>query len=216
MYNKDYIMRMIELLVQGIAKIMRLKQENRIEESETLFTETLRKFYGLNDKSVEELPWTDLMSVASLGGLQDPEKCVFLAQLIKEKADLEHMQGRAADAQALYGKALNIYLSALLADSDYNIPEHREKIDELITFAAQKAMNTETMQLLFRYYELTGRFGKAEDMLCALPDAGADGEETAEAGRAFYIRLLGKSDTELIQGNLPRDEVKEGLEKISQ
>jgi hypothetical protein len=211
MFNKDYIMRMIELLVQGIAKIMHLKQENRIEESETLFTDTLRKFYGLNDKSVEELPWTDLMSVASLGGLQDAEKCAFLAQLIKEKADLEQIQGRTAAAQALYAKALNIYISALLADGYYNIPEHRDRIDEIIGLIAQQVPTIETLQMLFRYYELAGRYGKAEDMLYALLDAGADREETVEAGRTFYMRLLQRSDIELMEGNLPREEVREGL-----
>jgi hypothetical protein len=81
MFNKDYIMRMIELLVQGIAKIMRLKQEKQYEECGEVIQDTLRQFYGLNDGSVEELPWTDLMAVANLGGMPDAEKCTLLAQL---------------------------------------------------------------------------------------------------------------------------------------
>jgi tetratricopeptide (TPR) repeat protein len=214
LFNKDYIMRMIEMLVQGIAKIMRLKQEKKYEECGAVLTDTLRQFYGLNDRSVENLPWTDLMAVANLGGLPDAEKCALLAQLIREKAELEELNGRKDVSVSLYFKALCIYASAVLADNDFNIPVHRENIDGIAAIAGKYALPADALRLLVQYYELTGRYAKAEDALYRLLERREGRGETTELGRAFYRRLLEKSDTELAGGNLPRDEVLEGLAKL--
>lgn len=215
MFNKDYIMRMIEQLVRGIALIMGLKGENRIEESAEVLTDTLRKFYGLNDQSVDNLPWRDLMAVASLGGLPDGEKCALLAQLIKEKADIDGLKGDSELAVRLYFKALNIYTSALSTDNYLCTTEHVGKIDEMVGLVSQYALPAETLQLLFRHYELIGQYGKAEDKLYELMKTGEEKLYVLEQGRAFYQRLLVKQDIELVNGNLPRNEVEDGLKGIS-
>lgn len=214
MFNKDYIMRMIEQLVRGIALIMGLKDENRLEECADALTDTLRKFYGLNDQSADNLPWRDLMAVASLGGLPDGEKCALLAQLIKEKADLSGLGGNKELAARLYFKALNIYISALIADNFLVVAEHTGKIDELVHLVSPYALPAETQLLLLQHYELTGRYGKAEDMLYELMKSQDDVHYMLEQGRAFYLRLLGKGDAELANGNLPRNEVEEGLNNL--
>jgi hypothetical protein len=212
MFTNDYIMRQIEMLVRGIAAIMGLKQENRLEESAALCTETLRKFFGLQDRSVEELPWRDLMAVASLGGVPDAERCALLAQLVKEKADVAAMQG--GKASALYGKALSLYLYAWLADESLHTAEHGGRIDELIGIAGCDARPDELLQFLFKYYEQTGRYGKAEDELYNLIQSQGGGGDALGQGRAFYLRLLGRSDEDLIRGGLPRDEVVGGLKDL--
>jgi hypothetical protein len=210
LFNKDYIMRMIEQLVQGIALIMHLKQENRLEESAEVITDTLRTFYGLNDLSIDNLPWTDLMAVANLGGIVDAEKCALLAQIIKEKADIDGLRGQQEKADGLYVKALSIYCSALLADSYFNTVGHREKIDEIIGLCGGQVLLSATMKLLFGYYELADRLGKAEDMLYFLLDEPQSRAEAVEMGKDFYSRLLLKDDEELANGNLPRSEVLAG------
>ncbi len=215
MFNKDYIMRMIELLVQGIAKIMRLKQEKQYEECGEVIQDTLRQFYGLNDRSVEELPWTDLMAVANLGGMPDAEKCTLLAQLLREKAELEALNGRQDVSIALYVKALCIYTSAVLSDPDYNVPQHRDNIDSLIAITGRYALPADALRLLFQYYESAGRYAKAEDALYRLMERAEEKVATVEAGKAFYRRLLEKTDDELLRGNLPRNEVQDGLGRIS-
>lgn len=214
MFNNDYIMRMIEQLVAGIALIMKLKQENKLEESAAALTGTLRKFFGLNDQSVEKLPYEDLIAISSLGGVQDAEKCCLLAQLIKEKADLESMQSHSDDAAGLYVKALNIYISALLTDSDQNTATNRAGIDEIAGVVSRYVLPHATRKLLFGYYELAGRYAKAEDILFEMLKSGEEPERTAEAGKAFYARLMEKTDANLLNGNLPRNEVLDSLRFI--
>lgn len=155
-FPNDYFVRQIEMLVWGIARIMGLRQENKVEACEGLYQDTLRKFFGLSDRAVEELPWRSLMAVASLGGTLDAERSALLAQLIREKAGIITLQG--GEAGALYAKALCIYLEAWNADETLQIPEHEGRIDELATLVADGPMPEDGLDALIRFYEQTGRF----------------------------------------------------------
>lgn len=69
--------------------------------------------------------------------------------------------------------------------------------------------------MLMRHYEATGQFAKAEDALFSiLDDLGSDAEVIA-FGRAFYERLLRRSDASLLAGNLPRGEAQQGLDELN-
>jgi len=56
-----------------------------------------------------------------------------------------------------------------------------------------------------------GKYSQAEDALFEMIEAEDAGEGIVEQGIAFYTRLQQKSDAELLAGNLPREEVAEGL-----
>jgi hypothetical protein len=214
LFTNDYIMRMIEQLVLGIALIMGLKKENKTEEAAVLATDTLRKFFGLNDKAVEELPWENLMSVVSLGGAQDLEKCALLGQLIKEKADLMRMQGNADASAELSFKALNLLLTAVLNDDRFASGANMRYIEEIIAETDGWKMPEDSKLLLFRYYRLTGHYGKAEDTLYDLLQSTGNRGDILEEGLAFYQYLMGLPDSKLQEGNLPRNEVNDGYEKL--
>ncbi len=61
---------------------------------------------------------------------------------------------------------------------------------------------------LFRYYEFTGKYDKAENILYELIE---EDSNYINEGIRFYIRLVSKSEDELKKGNLPKIEVNEGL-----
>ncbi len=61
------------------------------------------------------------------------------------------------------------------------------------------------------YCEQLGRFATAEDVLFEMLDRGDD---VAETGPAFYDRLLAKTETELQDGDLPRNEVEDGRQLL--
>ncbi len=69
---------------------------------------------------------------------------------------------------------------------------------------------------LFSYYELTGRYAKAEDTLVELLETDHVNREILRGGIASYERLQEKSDFDLTAGNFSRDEVKEGLAQLKQ
>ncbi|MGH2482458.1 MAG: DUF6483 family protein, partial [Ktedonobacteraceae bacterium] len=80
--------------------------------------------------------------------------------------------------------------------ADYDLPQH-------------------TQEMLFRYFERTGRFSQAEDTLDEMLEANPGDRGIVVKGIAFYHRLLQKSDAALLGGNLSRDEVEEGLSRLT-
>jgi len=69
----------------------------------------------------------------------------------------------------------------------------------------------EINDLLWRFHEQTGDFAKAEDALFDLLD---DAPDLVPEGIDFYERLATLTDAELLEGDLPRDEVAAGLAEL--
>jgi len=67
------------------------------------------------------------------------------------------------------------------------------------------------LEKVFRYYERMGRYDRAEDVLYEILEVKP---EFSNEGVQFYERLLKRSDEELVKGNLPRDEVLEGMQEM--
>ncbi|MNP84946.1 hypothetical protein D3C76_1844780 [compost metagenome] len=65
--------------------------------------------------------------------------------------------------------------------------------------------------LILRFEEREGRYDLAENALYRLLH---DKEILKEEAQAFYVRLLALAPTQLEEGGLPLEEVKEGLEEL--
>jgi hypothetical protein len=121
---------------------------------------------------------------------------------------------KGGDAGGLYIKALNMIASAMRQEDRLATALNKQYVDEIVEAAAGMELPEESRLLLFAYYELAGRYGKAEDMLYDLLKSTGDRSDIVESGREFYQRLLRLDDKTLREGNLPRNEVMEGYNKL--
>ena len=71
-----------------------------------------------------------------------------------------------------------------------------------------------TLAALWRHYERIGAYARAEDILFILLEEQPDNPALISEAKLFYERLPRQSDTALEEGNLPREEVKEGFAEI--
>ncbi|MHB1418400.1 MAG: DUF6483 family protein [Bacillota bacterium] len=214
MFQKDYIMRMIEQLSIVIARVMGLKAANKHEETLQVLNEALYHFTGLSEETIEKLSYRDLINIVCGDKEIHPEKCFMLAQLLKEKADVYANMDEMNKAYNLYLKSFNINIATILTNTSSYLEPNYSDIDQTIDILKQFQVPFETQMLLFRYYELTMKYDKAEDELFELLDRSNDREVLLSEGAEFYERLKGKMPEELKKGNLPMDEVLEGMEKI--
>ena len=74
-------------------------------------------------------------------------------------------------------------------------------------------LNLHIKYKLFRYYEFIGEYSKAEDILFELVDSKYP--DIISEGKNFFQRLSQKSDGELSAGNLPREELKIGIDDLN-
>ena len=120
-----------------------------------------------------------------------------------------------------YLKACNLFLEALHDKSQRKEIEYIPEVEELLGKLEDYELPARTHQLLFWYFDYTGRYAKAEDMLFeSLEEEASEEPDEAEKaallekGEAFYARLLGKGDEELEAGNFSQAEIEEGLARL--
>ena len=209
MIRKDYIMRMIEQLAQVMAKVMSYKQAQNFERAEEELNLAAEQFFGLKPELLDSMSAEDLISFLQLDHVLNSQKCLILAEILRGKAELAELTRDPAKTDQVYSKSLRCYLQAFTVDRDLRKRETTEKIDFLLNKTKNNKLSPDFQFRLFRYCEQVGRFAKAEDILFDLAESRHP--NIYSEGVSYFKRLLAKSDDELIRGELPREEVEEGL-----
>jgi hypothetical protein len=114
-------------------------------------------------------------------------------------------------AEDIYRKSLSLLIETYLSSGEPVEPRHLECIEIILEKLSGRSLPTDVLERIFRYEEAMGRYAKAENALYAILDTQTG---FVNEGRDFYERLLKKSDDQLAAGNLPRDEVQEGMKSL--
>jgi tetratricopeptide (TPR) repeat protein len=137
------------------------------------------------------------------------DRCVALAELLREEAQVYDELGNDDEAIPRYLKALRLYLEAL-ADEESLRAADIPGLDDVVQRVSWHPVPAGTRQLLLPYLEATGQFDQLENVVTAWMDHDDRGEARAFAV-AMYERLAEVPDSELIVGGLTRGEVMEAL-----
>ncbi len=211
MLTRDYILRMIDVLSRVLAKILFFKNTKNYKDA----------FHEL-DMATKELLGMDRMFINSLSDsqlvqLMEPEenllgpKCYLLGVVFKEEAEIFELQGDDENRIEFYMRSLFMFVEGIERSKVMIGEDHPGKINEVIDKLKDYELPQDIEEKLFYYYEFTGRFDKAEDILFSLIEMD---NSFLDKGKDFYERLLQKDNTQLENGNLPRNEVEESLNHI--
>ncbi|MDQ3855004.1 MAG: DUF6483 family protein [Chloroflexota bacterium] len=214
MIRRDFIIRSMQQLGEVVARVLRLRERGDYDEALVLLDAACRQMLGLNGKLLDSLSTDDLLSMLSVGQTLDLDKCILLAELLSEQGDVYEAQGRTGASYDSHVKALDVWVYAYLSYDHPYLEERRPAIEALLERLEPQGLPADTELNLADYFERTGRYAKAEDLLFHLMEDDPDDEELHQEGFAFYARLLARSDSDLEVGNLPRDEVEEGLTRL--
>jgi hypothetical protein len=215
MLTDDYLIRQINLAIAALASIIGLKTAGQYQQAQVEIEQLLEQLTGLRAYMLKNLTDEGLLAVVSNANGLDADRLLIIADLINEEGDIYASQGYAADSTADYLRALKFYLEvALTGDLQYSSPPD-EKIEVLMDKLAGTELPSETAFNLFTYYEQNRKFAKAERQLIKLQEATGHDPSLLEEHKAFYERLLEKSDQELETGGLPRPLIETNLANLS-
>ena len=217
MIRRDYILRMIEEMVQALARIGSLTKDKRYKEAAALLDEELQKLIGSGAEKAAMLSETELMAALVSGEPTQVvrEKCLLLVALLKEAGAIHAGQNRANESRACSVRALNLLLETRLRDADgIDLPMFVPRIEDLVLALRDAPLPPQLRAGLMQHYERVGDFAKAEDQLFAILDSETNSPRLLDWGIAFYERLMRLSGDKLVAGNLPRCEVESGLSEL--
>lgn len=216
MIRRDYILRMVEEFVQALARIRALKKDQQLNEAFLLTEEEFKRITGLDLNALLKLSETELLArlIQSDSMHAVREKMFFLTTLLMETGNIVVAEGREHEGRACYLKGLHLLLDSLARGDSLEQPEFVPKVELFVAALAQEELPMSTNALLMEHYERTAQYGKAEDAFYAILDADPKNPAAVDFGISFYERLLGREDSHLEEGNLPRAEVEAGLEGL--
>ena len=214
MIRRDYIIRMIEEFAAALRRLRALKNQGQAAEALILTEQEFKRITGLDSEALLKLSETELLArlIESEPLHAVREKVFFLTTLLAEAGEIAATQGRMEASRACYLKGLHLLLDSLSRSDAFEQPEFVPKVELFVSVLDE--MPAQTYAMLMEHYERTGQFAKAEDALFAILEGHVNNDYALNFGISFYERLLGRRDTELQDGNLPRTEVESGLQDL--
>lgn len=109
--ERDYVLRMIQLLARAVARILGLKRAGKLDEALEAVRLTADEIFGTMRTSLDAI---DPLSAARL--LANGEKIEAYAMLTAEEASILELLGDETRANSGHRRALSLYLEALLLE----------------------------------------------------------------------------------------------------
>lgn len=212
MITEDYFLRIINQLAYVLASVLKLMKLREYEAALEEIQASAKQLLGMDIRLLTTLSDVECLRLLSLGDRFDLEKCVVIAELLRSIGDVREAQGDEAERYHCYVTSLSLFLELLREEPEGLPKEYHEKVAALLEKLSGLELPTPVRVKLFQYYELVRRFDKAEDTLFEIVQ---EDESFVQEGLKYYGRLLQRTDEELGRGNLPREEVEEGLRELS-
>lgn len=211
MIERDYFMRMINILTQMIARILFLKNNMEFPKALQDIKTTSKTLLGVDESLMQQLSPAQIMQLFGSDLTVAVPKSYVAAVLFKEEAEVRALMGEEEEPARLYLRSLTLLLDVYAWANEPIEHDHPKLIEEVLEKLHGFILPTDLLEKLFHYRERVGQYDKAENLLYDILDV-KPGFKTE--GMLFYKRLLEKKDEELARGGLPREEVVEGLEKL--
>ncbi|MGG1314877.1 DUF6483 family protein [Cohnella laeviribosi] len=212
MYDRDYLMRLINQTSAVLARLLGLKEQKKPDEALEAIDEFLSKELRMRSRLALGLSDSDLLAMLSVGGVPNPEMIGTVAVFLQEEGDLLFETGRLDESLMRYEKALRLMVHVLRENGPIDGLRLEERADELAAKLAPYEVAPATRKAAWEWSERAGKYADAENMLYELFKINA---VTPEEGGAFYDRLEALDDALLEKGGLPRAELRDGKRQWS-
>ncbi|HZU70342.1 MAG TPA: DUF6483 family protein [Ktedonobacteraceae bacterium] len=216
MTQRDYILRLAEEIGRALAQVLYHKQIKDYAGALNFIDEQYRQTLGMGAGFIHSVPEETLLAMLTSLGTLNTEKCWLLATLLKAEGEIYEEQNNQDESYYCYLKSLNLFLEVLLLDGNISDVDYVPELEGLLYKLHDYELPVKTSLKLLQYYENTGKFAKAEDILFDMLNSSMPDKAILQRGIAFYTRLRKKSDATLSAGNLSRVEVEEGLAKLKE
>jgi hypothetical protein len=124
--RNDYIMRMIEMVINIILYALKLKKDGNYIVAMNFVEETMKQHTGLDFNFIDNFDTNELVNLLKINGTLDLKKALILSVLLKERADILSLTGYETDKKIFYEKSFHILKELKIAKFDFT---DRELID---------------------------------------------------------------------------------------
>lgn len=214
MYRRDYLLRMIDQMIDTMHKIIGLRAINDQQGALDLIEQGYRRFTRFDADTIRAATCETLIGLFSFNGELNLGECVATAELLKEEGDVYAELGDDNAAyEALY-KSLCLFGAAIDVAGPALAQDRLTRIESVVAGLARYDLSAGVSTRIFRLFAGANRLDRAEDWLFRAIDGAASSQAIVEEGIGLFERLLLRTDHELELGGLSRDEVASTLAEL--
>lgn len=210
MLKRDYkkeIENSLKVIKEKVDEALITKEK---KEALELINRELRAIVGLDINTVDTLSFESVKDLLSRERQYNSERYIALAEILRLRALL----CEDIDGKIYYNyKALLAYKEGF-EDDEFLDDDYKNNVYSIIEELSKYELSLEEDEAIFNVYEAMKEFDNAEDKLFLMIKKSNKSLEIVNKGIEFYNRLLDIDEEELINGNLPIDEVKDSLAEI--
>lgn len=214
MFQRDYMLRLIEQLTQTVGVLLGLKQNREPQQALLHIDELLKRMLGLNPKLLHGLTDSALLDLLRQGPEGGTDKILIVAMLLKEEGDFHLMLGDFMTSYKRHCRALKLYLTAAADGAERTHIDYAAEIQSLLEALRPYELPVAIRMELWLYHMAGGLYAEAENELFQLIEEGHDKDQLLAEAITQYSRLLELEDAQLQAGGLSLGEVEEAIEQL--
>lgn len=213
MFERDFIKRQIQQFGQVIQKLIHYKKQQDWQQVQMVIDVSTKQLLGLNPDLVESMNGKMLISMFQISDETDYEKCFILGRLLQEQAVVyEYTENNEQLVFDTYFKSFEL-LAKAMENEELRNNDNFLAVLNCCNSLLRYQLNEQILFSIFTFYNKHKYYAEAENTIVLLLNENR--EQNKEVAIKFYTRLLQLSDTALKNGNLPREEVLEGLKNLT-
>jgi hypothetical protein len=208
MLTEDYLIRMINIAIAALLRIVGLRSSGSYEEARLLIDMTFEQLLGLPASMAKNLDDGRIYYLLSdTDGALDTRRLAIIAELFHEQGEIMSALNREGESRADFTRALRYYLEVFFSEQNQRPPEHnpadlRKQIEELAGRLDLPSLGPDTLWPLTGYFEEAGAFARAEAILLELAERPGLRAEIAPELAAFYERMAAKTPAQVSAGGI--------------
>lgn len=184
-----------------------------IEEAEERVNKELKALVGIDIGTVDIFSFNSIEGLISKEMQYNAEKFIAFGCLMNLQAQISNKKNNETSKIKYYEKSLEGFYKAYTEDEETN----SKYLDDAVEVACELSnydISLDIDKKILKLYELANKLDKAEDTLFyMLRKTNNDGSMILE-GMRFYNRLKERELDELRLGNLPIEEVEDGISEL--
>lgn len=213
MLKSDYTTKMIEQFKKAMEKIDSLKSENDWNSVLAVIDSSFKEIFRLGSSFFNSLSYENILDIVTMNGSIEQDRCIIVAKFLEEEAEAFNHINQEDESVLLFQKSLRLFLEAFSTEKKADLEEYFSDIKSIYDKIDYLDIGERTKLQLIDYFKAKGIYTKCEDLLYEILEDNSD-SQYIEKGIEFYKNLLDKTDGELEDADLPRDEVLDGLSRL--
>lgn len=204
--------------VENTLKIVREEVDKNIingdiNKAKERVNKELKALIGLDINTIDILSFKSIEELISKEKQYNTEKYIAFGELMKLEGEIFGKENKENEKIGYYEKSLEGFYKAYSEDDSIDSKYLDDAVD-VVADLSNYEFSLDIDKKILKIYEMANKFDKAEDTLFyMLRKTNNDGSIILE-GMKFYNRLKERELEELIEGNLPIEEVEDGISEL--